>query len=428
MGKDARQVLQTAYRDEMPAETAFRELLEKGLFCNRVFQRRKDGSVIRIFSNSSKLLDEQNELLGFVGLNQDISHLVQLEENILSYQAQLQTIIDNSPDSIFLTDAEGKILVMNTTFEKVFFERFGVKPGKEDKLTEVFPAELRASTQDNLNRAAEGTPFAFEQAYLDKNGEQQIAETSICPVSDSAGKVNFIVFYSKNITLRKKLEERTLADRVEAQKTRAALLVEGQEQERARLVKELHDGIGQMLSVLKLKIDSWLDRPGSHRQELTDISDFTGLIITDVKNLVQDSMPYQLEHLGLVGAIRNLVTQYDLQQHLNVKCKVWVNIKDQQFSKSVEVFLYRVLQECIHNAIRHSGGNQITVQLTQLEGELLLMVEDNGVGFDLQEVLKQKQAPGGLRNIMERCNLAGADLEIDSQPGHGCTINIKLPI
>ena len=360
------------------------ELLQKGSFRNRVFQRCKDGTILRIYSNSSQLLDEKNQLLGF--------------------------------------------LVRNSTFERISFERFGIKPAKEDKLTDVFPPELHAFTRENLNRAAEGKPFSFEYSYLDQHGEKQTTETLICPVPDAASKVNCIIFYSKNITLRKKIEAQTLSDQVEAQKTRAALLVEGQEQERARLIKELHDGIGQMLNVLKLKIDSLLDKPGAQRQELSDLSEFTGLIIADIKNLVHDSTPYQLEHLGLAGAIRNLVAQYELQQKLEITFNVWVNLKDQRFSKGLEVFIYRVLQECLHNAVKHSGGNQITVQLTQMEGELLLMAEDNGVGFNLSEALKRKQPSGGLRNIMDRCNLAGADLEIDTQPGHGCTINIKVPI
>jgi PAS domain S-box-containing protein len=428
MGKDARSILQTSFREGVDKEAVVKELLEKGFFRNRVFQRRKDGTIIRIFSNSSRLLDERNELLGFVGLNQDISHLVQLEQDILNYQAQLQIIIDNSPDSIFLTDAQGTILVSNTTFEKISFERFGIHPNKGDKLTEIFPPRLRDFTRENLQRAAEGAPFAFEYAYQDKNGITQTVETLICPVPDPDGQVNRIVFYSKSITLRKKIEEQTLLDQVEAQKTKAALLMEGQEQERARLIKELHDGIGQMLNVLKLKIDSWLDKPGAPLQELAGASEFTGLIIADIKNLVHDSMPYHLEHLGLAGAIRNLVSQYELQQKLNIKFNVWVNVKDQRFGKGTEMFIYRVLQECIHNAVKHSGGNQITVQLTQLEGELLLMTEDNGIGFNLPEVLRRKQSPGGLRNIMERCNLAGADLEIDTQPGHGCTINIRVSL
>ncbi len=428
MGKDARTILQTSFREGVDKESVVKELRESGLFRNRVFQRRKDGAILRIFSNASRLLDEQNQLLGFVGLNQDISHLVQLEENILNYQAQLQIIIDNSPDSIFLTDPEGKLLVNNRTFEKIFYERFGVHPAKGDKLTQISPPELRAFVQKNLDRAAEGKPFSFEYSYPDQHGETQTADTSVCPVPGPDGKVNCIVFYSKSITLRKKLEAQTLSDQVEAQKTRAALLVEGQEQERARLIKELHDGIGQMLNVLKLKIDSWLDKPGAQPQELAGISAFTGLIIADIKNLVHDSMPYQLEHLGLAGAIRNLVAQYELQPQLDIRFKVWVNVKDPHLGKSIEVFIYRVVQECLHNAVKHSGGDQITVQLTQLEGELLLMTEDNGVGFNLPEVLRQKQSAGGLSNIMERCHLAGADLEIDTQPGHGCTINIRVPL
>ncbi|HEX8529546.1 MAG TPA: PAS domain S-box protein [Cytophagales bacterium] len=428
LGKDARAILQTSFREGVDKESVVKELRERGSFHNRVFQRRKDGALLRIFSNSSRLLGEQNELLGFVGLNQDISHLVQLEENILNYQAQLQIIIDNSPDSIFLTDPAGTLLVKNRTFERIFYERFGIHPAKGDRLVDIHPPELRAFTRENLARAAQGKPFAFEYSYLDKHGETQTTDTSICPVPGPDGKVNCIVFYSKSITLRKKLEAQTLSDQVEAQKTRAALLMEGQEQERARLIKELHDGIGQMLNVLKLKIDSWLDKPGAQPHELADISGFTGLIIADIKNLVHDSMPYQLEHLGLAGAIRNLVAQYELQPHLDVRFKVWVNVQDPHLGKSTEMFIYRVVQECLHNAVKHSGGDQITVQLTQLEGDLLLMTEDNGVGFNLPEVLRQKPSAGGLRNIMERCNLAGADLEIDTQPGHGCTINIRVPL
>jgi PAS domain S-box-containing protein len=428
LGKNAAAILQTTLWHETPAAQAFHQLLEQGYFRNRVIQRHRNGTPIHIFSNSSKLFDEQNRLEGFVGLNQDIGQLVQLEEEVLSYQTRLKIILDNSPDSIFLTDTEGRILIMNNTFQRLFYERFGRKLGKEAKMPDIFPPPVQAAAQLNLNRALEGESFTYEHVYLDKDGNKQIAETSACPVLDSSGKVSGVVFYTRSITLRRKIEEQTISDTVEAQKAKAALLVEGQEMERARLVKDLHDGIGQMLNVLKLKIDSWLDKSGAEKQELAAISDFTSQIIADIKNLVQDSMPYQLEHLGLAGAIRNLVAQYEQQPEIKIVFNVWVNLIEQGFGKSTEVFIFRVLQECLHNAIKHSKCTQITVQLTQLEGELLLMVEDNGVGFDPAQVLRGKQSYGGLRNILERSNLAGADLEIDTRPGHGCTINIRIPL
>jgi signal transduction histidine kinase len=193
-------------------------------------------------------------------------------------------------------------------------------------------------------------------------------------------------------------------------------------------VAELHDGIGQMLNVLKLKIDTLAEGPPTAGYQLWALSEFTSQIIAEIKLLVQDAMPYNLEHLGLDGAIRNLIAQYESQTKVKARFRVWVTLTQSQFEKSLEMFVYRVVQESLTNAIKHANAREITVQLSQFPDQLLIMVEDDGSGFILTDALKHNTARSGLKNLVERCSLVGAEIDIDSQPGHGCTITIKVPL
>jgi signal transduction histidine kinase len=192
-----------------------------------------------------------------------------------------------------------------------------------------------------------------------------------------------------------------------------------------RLAKELHDSIGQTLQLLKLKVDTI----GSHHAEMSDrIQDLSALIlnsISELRNLIDDLSPDTLEHLGLESAIRDLVRSYESNTGIGIQFQLWLNLRNGRFPPAVELGLYRIIQESVNNIIKHARAGTVTIQLTQLEGELLLMIEDDGVGFALDD---KREEGNGLRNMAERCRVLGAELEVDTQPGAGCTINIRVPL
>jgi two-component system sensor histidine kinase DegS len=180
--------------------------------------------------------------------------------------------------------------------------------------------------------------------------------------------------------------------------------------------------------VLKLKVDTLKETFPQIYSSLGDVAGLISQTISDVNSLIYDSMPYSLENLGLEGAIRALVEQYEYNTRLHLQFQLWFNLTDIPFEKTLQIYIYRILQECLNNIAKHAKATHVTVQLTKLPDGLLLMVEDDGIGFDLEEKLKQNPGSSGLKNLIERCKLIHAEIDIDTVPGHGCTINIVFPL
>ncbi len=428
MGKDWKQLSQSILMDEIKDQSALDTDSTTGIVTTRVTQLRKDGRRIPVLSVSNKIMDEHNQHIGYLALNRDIFDLVCMEEELQYRQSLLKTIIDKCPDSIFLLDADTRILELNATCQQAFFDRFGVTVSAGDIITGKLSPGLAPRMTANMEKAFGGETVSGEVSYRDLYGKEQTIEYSLHPVRNPAGEITAVATYARNISERKALQQQALAQELAAQRVKAASLIAGQEQERVRLVAELHDGIGQMLNVLKLKIDTLAERLPAGGGELRMVSEFTSQVIAEIKLLVRDAMPYHLEHLGLDGAIRNLIAQYEGQEKVKVQFGVWVTLTQSRFEKSLEMFVYRVIQEALNNAIKHSGARNITVQLSQFPNQLLIMVEDDGVGFILADASKHITGRGGLKNLVERCSLIGAEIEIDTLPEHGCTITIKVPL
>jgi PAS domain S-box-containing protein len=428
LGQDAAQLLKSIMPEETDYQTALHTVQTAGTLTIRITQLRKDGHRIPVLNVSNKIIDEKNRHIGYLALNRDITDLVRMEEELQYRQNLLNTVMDHSPDSVYLLDPEYKFLQMNATCRQSFLDRFGVSVSEGDLITEKVPPGAKPVMVGMINQALSGKAIALEGSYPDFQGKEQFIEFSLNPVRNGKGEVTAVASYVRNITDRKKLQQQAIEQEVAAQRIKAASLMAGQEQERVRLVSELHDGIGQMLHALKLKIDTLADKIPSQNEEFRILSDLSGQVISEIKRLVQDAIPYDLEHLSLAGAIRNLVARYKGQQNADTQITLWITITQEHFDKTLEMFIYRLVQESLKNAIHYSGARTINVQLSQFTDHLLLMVEDDGAGFVPEEALKQETARSGLNNLVERCSLFGAQIDIDALPEHGCTITIKAPL
>jgi signal transduction histidine kinase len=159
-------------------------------------------------------------------------------------------------------------------------------------------------------------------------------------------------------------------------------------------------------------------------QELVNLTSQT---IGDVRDLIRDMSSYSLQHLGIESAIRNLIRTYEQHTELAIHFQTWITLKDEKsIPPPVALSVFRIVQEGINNIIKHARATHVTVQLTELPDAFLLMIEDDGIGFDYPEK-KRSRDSYGLQNMAERCLVLNAELDIDSKPGHGCTINIRIP-
>jgi PAS domain S-box-containing protein len=205
-------------------------------------------------------------------------------------------------------------------------------------------------------------------------------------------------------------------------------MTNAQEADRTRIARELHDDIGQSLAVLKIQMlragRPVSGLPNQVHPSVRDLIDTLDMITNKVRRLSHDLHSSELEFLGLAVAVQAQCRECSEHLHVPVHCSC--NQVQQKLDGTIALAFLRVLQEALHNVIKHSRAKNITVRLTGSESELILEVCDDGAGFDIES---SKLAAGlGLISMRERVHLISGEFEIQSSVGHGTRITARAPV
>jgi signal transduction histidine kinase len=205
-------------------------------------------------------------------------------------------------------------------------------------------------------------------------------------------------------------------------------LIASQESDRKRIAAELHDGLSQSLAIIKNRALSSLNAPEDHErafEQLREIAEAATQVIDDLKEIIYDLSPIQLERLGLKGAIEDLLDNVADAHALKISREM-----DEVagfLSKEAETNLYRIAQESVNNIIKHAEAARVSVKLKRTPELIELTISDDGRGFVVGETQTGSRKGGfGLTGIIERTKLLGGEPLIESGLGRGTTISIKL--
>jgi signal transduction histidine kinase len=210
------------------------------------------------------------------------------------------------------------------------------------------------------------------------------------------------------------------------EKIRAASLMEGQESERKRLAADLHDGIGQMLTGLRLHSEKVKSFHFSSQKQAKSFEELQNLIqetIETTRTVSFNLAPSVLSDFGVIPAIRILSEQVAKMSGITIDFQ---EIKLPRLPESVETCLYRITQEAIHNAVKYSESSLITIQLFNNQGFVDLVIADNGKGFNLSAIRKTLGG-SGLKNMQARAELLNGTFKIQSKIGKGTKIKVEIP-
>jgi signal transduction histidine kinase len=215
------------------------------------------------------------------------------------------------------------------------------------------------------------------------------------------------------------------------QKLRASYLIEGQEEERKRIAREIHDGLGQMLTALKFgieKVGDWVDESEKGQQNLHNLRNLITQTITEARTISFNLMPAVLSDFGIASALKLLANQAAASAGITITfTNNWTN---ERLARNVEIGLYRIAQEAIHNAIKYARASEITVDLSLKKKHIHLKITDNGQGFTYDDFAARpgKNSPSaGISNMKERAFMINGDLKITTRPGKGTHIHVKIP-
>lgn len=209
-------------------------------------------------------------------------------------------------------------------------------------------------------------------------------------------------------------------------------LVNAQEDERQRIARELHDETGQKLSALAMGLAAAENALQAGKIEYATklLSNLRGLndqTIVELRNIMTNLRPAQLDDLGLVPALRWYIQQFN-EQHPEMTATLTATIGTPRLPSSYEIVLFRVTQEALTNVARHAHATHVEVALSQQDGYIKLQVADNGIGFQVDAPAKHAPGSGlGLPGMRERVALVGGQFTVESQPGQGTRITVTLP-
>lgn len=224
-----------------------------------------------------------------------------------------------------------------------------------------------------------------------------------------------------------KKEQQLQAEIMKQQEMAVKAVMEAEENERERIAKDLHDGVGQMMSAAKMNLSAFeSELPAGNTEQRETFQKIITLVdesCKEVRTVSHIMMPNALLKNNLGAAIRDFVDKLNSK---NLRAHVYTEGLDERLDSNVETVLYRVIQECVNNAIKHAGATTLDISLIRDKDGISGTVEDNGKGFDTSD--KEKFEGIGLRNIVTRIEYLKGTVDFDSAPGRGTLIALHVPL
>lgn len=215
------------------------------------------------------------------------------------------------------------------------------------------------------------------------------------------------------------------AEQIKQQELRINAVFQAQEDERRRIAKELHDGIGQTLGAIRMNYQELVQKINQPQlpPEFQKIEKMLNNASAEVRNISHQMIPKELEQFGLVAAVEGMLNLHFENSPLNVQFEH--SGFTERIGQKIELALFRVLQELISNIIKHARARQVNVQLIRLPSHVVLNVSDDGLGFDAEH---QEKSGIGLLNMASRIDAIKGHLHFDTKPGNGTTVTIRTPV
>lgn len=204
-------------------------------------------------------------------------------------------------------------------------------------------------------------------------------------------------------------------------------IIQTEEKERKRFAKDLHDGLGPLLLTVKMSVSSLAQLP--HDRATDEIVKNTEMIINEaiksLKEISDNLSPHVLDNFGLLRALRNFINKINMTKAIYINLES--NLGDERFDSDMEVVLYRVLCELMNNTIKHARAKKIGIRLVKEDKSITIVYQDNGKGLNKDKILEGPGTRGmGLSNIFSRINSLKGEIVLDSEPGKGMKVTIKV--
>ena len=355
---------------------------------------------------------------------------VQATEQLQAVTDDLERLIETANAPIFGVDIEGNINEWNAKIARTTGYTRDEIMGK-DLVDAVIPEHNKSQVKAVVQAALQGEATENYESHVQTSDGRilQILLNST-PRRDGQGNITGAVGVGQDITERVETElerNRLLGEKAGLVRQ----LLQAQEEERGAIAYDLHDGPAQNLSGASMFLESYValtDEIDTEESELMipKVKSYVGSALEEIQRIMAGLRPSLLDDLGLVQSLRESANEVARLTGHSIEFNTLLN-ETTRFNKTVEIVLYRISQEAVNNAVKHSSGERIVVELAEIEGQLVLTIKDNGSGFDVDSVMNSAELRGmGLLGMRERAALIDAALTITSEPDDGTLVTVTL--
>lgn len=390
---------------------------------NRMLIKRKNTTIEhRIIHKSGKTMWISNSLIfskeknkkvfEYNGVINDITLRKHFELTLEEAEERYRSVFDQSGLASSVYDLSGKLIMQNSLASSLFGKTTTDLLGRS--VEEILPPETARNTRIKISDTLKNGTTTDEREVAFPTGKYWLKTTSHT-VRDSMGKIIGVQFISQDVSEKKELDRMVLNT-----------IIDIEEKERMKFAQELHDGLGPLISAIKMYIQ-WLSRPDAKITQGEILSDIERLINEASETIREISFklsPHILNNFGLIEAIKTFAEKVQLAKNIDIE--IAGNLAE-RIDITTETVLYRILCEFINNTVKHANATKIMIRIKRVEKKLRISYFDNGIGFDFENALVKKTGTG-LFNMKSRLESINGSWIFNKQPENGTKIIITVRI
>jgi PAS domain S-box-containing protein len=380
---------------------------------------KKDGTYAYVKDRAYILRDNQGKAIRMIGAMDDITAQKLAEEAVIESEDRYRILFENAPQPHIIFDKE-TLQLLDANEEAIKHYGYSREELMNMTLLNLKPIKDHAITIKMIKKEKVKGTYKGTWTHIKKNGEEIIVEIKASPIFYKGRQAK--LFAVNDITETVKLEEKVSVLRIKQQKQITAAVIKAQERERSQLGQDLHDNVNQVLTTVKLYNEMHIAGIGKDNELISKSINYLQTCINEIRSISKRLSAPTLGKICLNESIRELIASINLAKKIKIDYLA-SNLENFCISEEYHLTVYRIVQEQLNNILKHSGATQVKIYIKNKSNFLLLIIRDNGKGFDLSS----KRSGIGITNMISRAESSKGKLYIQSAPGKGCTLKAVLP-